>query len=93
MTKTKKKEKIVDFTKPEKVSEEHLDKMRDIISRINQAQMEIGISEARKHNEDIQTEHIAGSMGDPKDLIHPQKIGKVVNLGGSRFIDPTEPTE
>ena len=51
------------------------------------------ISEARKHNEDIQTEHIAGSMGDPKDLIHPQKIGKVVNLGGSRFIDPTEPTE
>ena len=50
MTKTKKKEKIVDLKpKPEKISDEQLKNVKEIINRINRAQLEIGSMETRKH--------------------------------------------
>ena len=47
MAKTK-KEKIVDL-KPEKVNEEQLKKIQDIINVLNKAQLELGMIETRKH--------------------------------------------
>ena len=49
MAKKEKKEEVIDFTKPEKVTEEQLSKIQSIVDRINQAQMSIGQLEARKH--------------------------------------------
>ena len=58
MTKTKTKgessttAKIKELTgvKPEKISDEQLVKLQDVISNLNRMQMEIGILETRKHN-------------------------------------------
>ena len=51
MAKTKTKEKVVDLTpKPEKVTEDQLKRMKDIVNKINQSQMEVGVIESRKHN-------------------------------------------
>lgn len=44
MTKTKKKAE-----KATKISNEHLNKMQDIINNLNRAQLEIGSIETRKH--------------------------------------------
>ena len=43
-----KKEKLVDL-KPEKVTDEQLTKIQDIVNSINRAQMEVGRYEAGKH--------------------------------------------
>ena len=44
-----KKEKVVDL-KPTNITEEQLKSVQDIVSTINQAQMEIGRIETRKHS-------------------------------------------
>ena len=49
--KEKKQEEIVDLTpKPEKVTEDQLKRMQEIVNKINQSQMEVGVIESRKHN-------------------------------------------
>jgi hypothetical protein len=45
----KKKEKVVDL-KPEKISEEQLQEMQQLVSAINKLQFDIGQMEAQKHN-------------------------------------------
>ena len=47
--KTPKKENIIDL-KPEKISEEQLNKVQSVINDINRAQIEIGTIETKKHN-------------------------------------------
>ena len=50
MAKTKKEEKVVDLKpKAEKVTDEQLKNIQSIVDRINNAQMNIGQLEARKH--------------------------------------------
>ena len=50
MAKTKKKEKIVDLkAKAEKITEEQLKKVQDLINQINRSQMELGQMETKKH--------------------------------------------
>jgi allophanate hydrolase subunit 1 len=50
MAKTKKKEKIVDLKpKAEKISEEQLKKVQDIINNINRTQLDMGSIEIQKH--------------------------------------------
>ena len=45
------KEKTVELkTKAEKISKEHLKELQDIVSTINQAQLNIGRIEAQKHS-------------------------------------------
>ena len=45
-----KKEKVTDLKpKVEKISDEHLNKMQEIINNLNRGQMEIGSIETRKH--------------------------------------------
>ena len=44
----KKKEKVIDL-KPEKISEEQLKKVQQIVNMMNRGQMDIGIMETRKH--------------------------------------------
>ena len=44
----KKKEKVVDL-KPEKISEEELTELRNVVSAINKLQFDIGQLEAQKH--------------------------------------------
>ena len=45
----KKKEKVVDL-KPEKISEEELKELRNVVSAINKLQFDIGTMEVQKHN-------------------------------------------
>ena len=49
MAKTKKKEEVIDFTKPEKISEEQLKKVQDTVNIINRSQLDIGSLELKKH--------------------------------------------
>jgi hypothetical protein len=48
-TKTKKKEEVIDFTKPEKITDKQLEKVQTLINDINKCQIEIGQIETRKH--------------------------------------------
>ena len=49
--KTPKKDKVVDLTpKADKITSEQLEKLQSIINNLNRAQMDIGITETRKHN-------------------------------------------
>ena len=52
MAKTKtKKEKIVDLKpKAEKITDEQLNKVQNVINEINRCQIEIGTMETKKHN-------------------------------------------
>ena len=45
----KKKEKVVDL-KPEKISDEQLQELQNVVSAINKLQFDIGTMEAQKHN-------------------------------------------
>tara|TARA_Y100000817_G_scaffold136029_1_gene106601 strand:- start:193 stop:471 length:279 start_codon:yes stop_codon:yes gene_type:complete len=45
----KKKEKVIDL-KPEKISEEELTELRNVVSAINKLQFDIGTIEVQKHN-------------------------------------------
>ena len=45
----KKKEKVIDL-KPEKISEEELTELRQVVSAINKLQFDIGTIEVQKHN-------------------------------------------
>ena len=51
MAKTKKKEKIVDLKpKAEKITDEQLNSVQNVINEINRCQIEIGTMELRKHD-------------------------------------------
>ena len=50
MAKTKKEEEVIDFTKPEKISQEHLEEVQKVVNGINRAQLDIGQMEVRKHS-------------------------------------------
>ena len=45
----KKKEKVIDLN-PEKISEEELTELRNVVSAINKLQFDIGTIESQKHN-------------------------------------------
>ena len=47
---TSKKIKELKGIKPEKITDEQLKKVQEVISRINNAQMELGSMEIKKHN-------------------------------------------
>ena len=46
----KKKEEVIDFTKPEKVTDAELGKVQNTINELNKSQLEIGTLELRKHD-------------------------------------------
>jgi len=50
MAKTKKKEEIIDFTKPEKITEEQLTKLKALVKDVNLMHHELGVFEGRKHH-------------------------------------------
>jgi alanyl-tRNA synthetase len=47
--KKQKEEEVIDFTKPEKITDAQLNKVQDTVNNINRAQLEIGHMEIRKH--------------------------------------------
>ena len=49
MAKTKKKEEVIDFTKPEKITDDQLKKVQDTVNKLNRSQLEIGSMEIKKH--------------------------------------------
>jgi alanyl-tRNA synthetase len=49
MAKTKKKEEVIDFTKPEKITDEELKKVQETVNSLNRTQLEIGSMELKKH--------------------------------------------
>ena len=56
----KTKEKPVDLSKPEKITDDQLKKIQSIVDRVNQYQMNIGQLEARKH----QMLHVVAGVND-----------------------------
>ena len=65
--KTPKAEKIVDLKpKAEKVTEEQLTKVQNIVNTINRAQMDLGMMETRKH----QVLHSITVMQDELSVMH-----------------------
>ena len=66
MAKTK-KEELVDL-KPEKVTDEQLKKIQNVVDRINQTQMNIGQLESRKH----QALHYLAGVNDELALIQSE---------------------
>jgi len=80
MAKTKnKKEDIVDL-KPEKVTEEQLKKVQDIINEINKSQLEIGQMETKKH---AITHHISSlqeAVGKMKEEFEEQYGTADINI-------------
>ena len=48
-TKKKKQEEVIDFTRPEKITDEQLKHMQEMLSIVNKAHFEIGTMESRKH--------------------------------------------
>jgi hypothetical protein len=64
MAKTK-KEETIDLSKPEKVTGEQLTKIQGTVDKINQAQMNIGQLETRKH----QVLHYIAGANDELTLI------------------------
>jgi hypothetical protein len=49
-TKMKKvKEEVIDFSKPEKITDEQLKKVQDTVNNLNRSQLEIGSMEIKKH--------------------------------------------
>ena len=65
MTKTKKVEEAIDLSKPEKVTEQQLKGIQSLVDRINNAQMNIGQLEARKH----QVLHMIAGTNDELTLM------------------------
>ena len=57
-----KKEEVVDL-KPQKVTDDQLNKIQTIVSNINKAQMEIGKFESGKHNLLHQVQVLQGELG------------------------------
>ena len=49
MTK-KKKEEVIDFTKPEKITDAQLERVQLTVNNLNKSQLEIGSIELRKHD-------------------------------------------
>ena len=45
----KKKEEVIDL-KPEKISEDQLKELQNIVAAINKLQFDIGVMEVQKHN-------------------------------------------
>ena len=64
-TKTKKVEEAIDLSKPEKVTAQQLKDIQTIVDRINNAQMNIGQLEARKH----QVLHMIAGTNDELTLL------------------------
>ena len=64
-TKTKKVEEAIDLSKPEKVTAQQLKDIQAIVDRINNAQMNIGQLEARKH----QVLHMIAGTNDELTLM------------------------
>jgi len=64
-TKTKKVEEVIDLSKPEKVTDEQLKSIQSLVDRINNAQMNIGQLEARKH----QVLHMIAGTNDELTLM------------------------
>ena len=58
---TTKKIKELRGEKPEKISNDHLNKMQNIINNLNRGQMEIGSLETRKH---ALLDHVVGFQGE-----------------------------
>ena len=64
-----KKEKIVDLKqKAEKVSEDQLKKIQDLVDRINRTQMNVGQLESRKH----QALHFLAGINDELTLMQEE---------------------
>ena len=83
-TKTKKVEEVIDLSKPEKVTDEQLKNIQAIVDRINNAQMNIGQLEARKH----QVLHMIAGTNDELALMQ-EKLEKEYGTNDVNIKDGT----
>ena len=72
MAKTKKEETVDLNLKPEKVTEEQLNKIQNIVDKINHSQMSIGQLESRKH----QILHMLAGVNDELALLQSELTDK-----------------
>jgi len=59
---------VIDFTKPEKVTDAQLKKIQSMVDRINQTQMNVGQLESRKH----QALHFLAGVNDELTLMQQE---------------------
>mgnify|MGYP003153279083 FL=1 len=59
---------VIDFTKPEKVTDTQLKKIQSMVDRINQTQMNVGQLESRKH----QALHFLAGINDELTLMQQE---------------------
>ena len=89
-TKTKKVEEAIDLSKPEKVTEQQLKDIQAIVDRINNAQMNIGQLESRKH----QALHYIAGANDELSLLQNELMEQYgtndINIQDGTIKYPTE---
>ena len=69
---TSKKIKELKGIKPERITDEQLTKIQDIINGINRAQMELGQMETKKHSILHQVSMLQEQVGEMKDIFEKE---------------------
>ena len=95
MAKTKtKKEKIVDLkSKAEKITEDQLTKVQDLINQINRSQMELGQMETRKHAMLHNISLLQESVGSMRDEFEKEYGTADINVQDGTINYPKENVE
>jgi len=77
---TSKKIKELKGVKPEKITDEQLTKIQDIINGINRAQMELGQIETKKHSILHQVSMLQEQVGEMKDIFEKEYGTADINI-------------
>jgi len=77
---TSKKIKELKGVKPEKITDEQLTKIQDIINGINRAQMELGQMETKKHSILHQVSMLQEQVGEMKDIFEKEYGTADINI-------------
>ena len=77
---TSKKIKELKGIKPEKITDEQLTKIQDIINGINRAQMELGQMETKKHSILHQISILQEQVGEMKDVFEKEYGTADINI-------------
>ena len=77
---TSKKIKELKGIKPEKITDEQLTKIQDVINGINRAQMELGQMETKKHSILHQISILQEQVGEMKDVFEKEYGTADINI-------------
>ncbi len=91
MAKTKKKEKIVDLKqKAEKITDEQLKNVQDVVNGINRTQMELGQMETKKHSMLHQVSMLQEKIGEIRNDFEKEYGTADINIQDGTINYPKE---